>query len=182
MTGGSMFLPFLPMLPIQILLNNFLYDVSQVAIPTDEVDKEYTIKPRPWNVNYIKKFMLLIGPISSIYDFLTYGVMLFIFHASAPLFHTGWFIESLCTQTLVIHVIRTGKVPFLESRPSRFLILTSVLIVTTGILIPFSPLAKPFGFVVPPPLYFVILFFMVITYLLLVQLVKTWFIRKYGYD
>jgi len=182
MTGGIMFLPYLPMLPIQILLNNFLYDVSQVAIPTDKVDKEYLIKPRPWNVQYIKKFMIIIGPISSIYDFLTYGVMLFIFHASAPLFHTGWFIESLCTQTLVIHVIRTGKVPFLESRPSRFLILTSVFIVTAGILIPFSPLAKPFGFVVPPPLYFVILFFMVITYLFLVQVVKNWFIKRYGYD
>jgi len=182
MTGGSMFLPFLPMLPIQILLNNFLYDLSQVAIPNDGVDKEYTIKPRPWNVNYIKKFMIIIGPISSIYDFLTYGVMLFIFHASPELFHTGWFIESLCTQTLIIHVIRTGKIPFLESRPSRFLILTSILIVTTGIAIPFSPLAKPFGFVAPPPLYFVILFFMVITYMLLVQVVKTWFIKKYGYE
>jgi Mg2+-importing ATPase len=182
MTGGSMFLPFLPMLPIQILLNNFLYDVSQVAIPTDGVDKEYLTKPRPWDVQYIKKFMIIIGPISSIYDFLTYGIMLFIFHASAALFHTGWFIESLCTQTLVIHVIRTGKVPFLESRPSRFLILTSIFIVAIGIFIPFSPLAKPFGFVVPPPLYFVLLFFMVITYLLLVQVVKKWFIKKYGYE
>jgi Mg2+-importing ATPase len=181
MTGGSMFLPYLPMLPIQILLNNFLYDVSQIAIPTDEVDKEYLINPRPWNVQYIKKFMIVIGPISSIYDFMTYGVMLFIFHASPELFHTGWFIESLCTQTLVIHVIRTGKIPFLESRPSRFLILTSVLIVATGIIIPFLPLAKPFGFVRPPPLYFVVLFFIVITYLLLVQVVKTWFIKKYGY-
>lgn len=182
MTGGSMFLPFLPMLPIQILLNNFLYDLSQVAIPTDGVDKEYLIKPRPWNVQYIKKFMIIIGPLSSIYDFLTFGIMLFIFHASPKLFHTGWFIESLCTQTLVIHVIRTGKIPFLESRPSRFLILTSVFIVTAGILIPFSPLAKPFGFVAPPPLYFIVLFFIVITYLLLVQVVKNWFIKKYGYD
>ncbi len=182
MTGGSIFLPYLPMLPIQILLNNFLYDVSQVAIPTDKVDKEYLIKPRPWNVQYIKKFMVIIGPISSIFDFLTFGVMLFIFHASPKLFHTGWFIESLCTQTLVIHVIRTGKIPFLESKPSRFLILSSVFIVTAGILIPFSPLAKPFGFVAPPPLYFIVLFFIVITYLLLVQVVKNWFIKKYGYD
>ncbi len=182
MTGGSMFLPFLPMLPIQILLNNFLYDLSQIAIPTDEVDKEYLRLPRPWNVKSIKKFMLIIGPISSIYDFITYGVMLFIFHAPAELFHTGWFIESLCTQTLVIHIIRTGKVPFLESRPSRFLILTSIFIVVTGIVIPFSPLARHFGFVAPPPLYFVLLFFIVITYLLLVQVVKTWFVKKYGYD
>ncbi|MFA5090100.1 MAG: magnesium-translocating P-type ATPase [Candidatus Omnitrophota bacterium] len=182
MTGGSMFLPFLPMLPIQILLNNFLYDVSQIAIPTDDVDKEYILKPRPWNVDYIKKFMVIIGPISSIYDFLTYGVMLFIFHADARLFHTGWFIESLCTQTLVIHVIRTGKVPFIESKPSRFLIFASIAIVTIGILIPFSPLARPFGFVSPPPMYFVALLLMVGTYLLFVQIVKKWFIRKYGYE
>jgi Mg2+-importing ATPase len=181
MTGGSMFLPFLPMLPIQILLNNFLYDLSQIAIPNDKVDSEYLVKPRPWNVQYIKKFMVIIGPISSIYDFLTYGVMLFVFHASPQLFHTGWFIESLCTQTLVIHIIRTGKIPFVESWPSRFLILTSLLIVTIGICIPFSPLAKPFGFVPPPALYFVVLFFMIITYLLLVQVVKSWFIKKYGY-
>jgi len=184
MTGGSIFLPFLPMEPIQILLNNFLYDLSQIAIPTDEVDKEYILKARPWNVDYIKKFMVIIGSISSLYDFLTYGVMLFIFHASKnpELFHTGWFIESLCTQTFVIHVIRTGKIPFIESKPSRFLILTSVLIVATAILIPFSPLAKSFGFVAPPPLYFLILFLMVSTYLLLVQLVKKWFIKKYGYE
>jgi len=182
MTGGSLFLPFLPMLPIQILLNNFLYDVSQIAIPTDQVDKEYVLKPRPWNVKYIRNFMVIIGPISSIFDFLTYGVMLFIFHASAELFHTGWFIESLCTQTLVIHIIRTGKIPFIESRPSRFLLLMSVIIVSIGIAIPFSPLAKPFGFVKPPLMYFVALFIMVVTYLLLVQAVKKWFIKKYGYE
>ncbi len=180
MAGGSIFLPFLPMLPIQILLNNFLYDLSQIAIPTDEVDKEYLIKPQPWNVQYIKKFMVIIGPISSIYDFLTYGVMLFIFHSSAALFHTGWFIESLCTQTLVIHVIRTGKIPFLESRPSKFLIFTSIFIVTLGIIIPFSPLAKAFGFVAPPAGFFIALFLMVTTYLFLVQAVKVWFIKKYG--
>ncbi len=182
MTGGSLFLPFLPMLPIQILLNNFLYDLSQVAIPTDEVDKEYLRQPRPWRVDYIKKFMLIIGPISSIYDFLTYGVMLFIFHANASLFHTGWFIESLCTQTLVIYVIRTGKVPFLESRPSGFLVLTSLMIISIGMIIPFTPLAGPFGFTAPPPAYFAVLFFIVLTYLLLVQGVKTWFIKKFGQD
>ena len=182
MTGGSLFLPFLPMLPIQILLNNFLYDISQIAIPTDQVDKEYIVRPRPWNVKYIRNFMVIIGPISSIYDFLTYAVMLFIFHAQAELFHTGWFIESLCTQTLVIHIIRTGKIPFIESRPSRFLILMSVIIVSLGIAIPFTALAKPFGFVKPPPMYFVALFIMVVTYLFLVQAVKRWFIQKYGYE
>ncbi len=182
MTGGSLFLPFLPMLPIQILLNNFLYDLSQVAIPTDEVDREYLRQPRPWRVDYIKKFMLIIGPISSVYDFLTYGVMLFIFHADAALFHTGWFIESLCTQTLVIYVIRTGKVPFLESRPSGFLVLTSLVIISVGMLIPFTPLAGPFGFTAPPPAYFAVLLFIVLTYLLLVQGVKVWFIKKFGQD
>jgi Mg2+-importing ATPase len=182
MTGGSIFLPFLPMLPIQILLNNFLYDLSQVAIPTDEVDKEYLRKPRPWDIQYIKRFMIIIGPISSIFDFVTYGVMLFVFHASEQMFHTGWFIESLCTQTLVIHVIRTSKVPFIESRPSRFLIFTSIFIVSLGIFIPFSPLAVPFGFVALPPAYFIALFIIVAAYLLLVQAVKKWFVRRYGYD
>ena len=170
------------MLPIQILLNNFLYDLSQAAIPSDQVDKEYLRNPRQWNVNAIKKFMLIIGPISSVYDFFTYGVMLLIFHARAELFHTGWFIESLCTQTLVIHVIRTGKIPFIESMPSNFLIFTSIFIVSLGIFIPFSPLARPFGFVAPPPAYFLALFLMVVTYLFFVQIVKTWFIKKYGYD
>jgi len=182
MTGGSLFLPFLPMLPIQILLNNFLYDLSQVAIPSDQVDKEYLRNPRQWNVKAIKKFMLIIGSISSVYDFFTYGVMLLIFHARAELFHTGWFIESLCTQTLVIHVIRTGKIPFIESMPSNFLIFTSIFIVSLGIFIPFSPLARPFGFVAPPPAYFLALFLIVVTYLFFVQIVKTWFIKKYGYD
>jgi Mg2+-importing ATPase len=182
MTGGSMFLPFLPMLPIQILLNNFLYDLSQVAIPTDAVDKEYLLKPRPWDVEKIKKFTIIIGPISSIFDFATYGVMLFVFHADAALFHTGWFLESLCTQTLVIHIIRTGKVPFIESKPSRFLVFTSVFIVSVGIAIVYSPLAKPFGFVPPPPAYFAALALIVSAYLIMVQAVKSWFIKKYGYD
>jgi Mg2+-importing ATPase len=182
MTGASLFLPFLPMLPIQILLNNFLYDLSQIAVPTDEVDKEYTIKPRPWNINLIKNFMIIIGPVSSIFDFLTYGMMLFIFHASQPLFHTGWFLESLTTQTLVIHIIRTGKIPFIESRASGFLITTSVLIVAMGFGLVFSPLAGALGFVVPPPLYFILLAPLAVVYLYLVQVVKVWFIRKYGYD
>ena len=182
MTGGSMFLPFLPMLPIQILLNNFLYDMSQVAVPTDEVDSDYLTMPRPWKISSIRRFMMIIGPISSIFDFITFGVMLFVFRASAALFHTGWFIESLCTQTLVIYVIRTGKIPFLESWPSRSLMLTSALIVTLGMIIPFTPLADDFGFVAPPPLYYLILITIVVTYLLLVQTVKSWFVRKYGFD
>ncbi len=182
MTGASLFLKFLPMLPIQILLNNFLYDLSQVAIPTDEVDKEYLTQPRPWNVKSIRRFMISIGPISSIFDFITYGVLLFIFHASQEFFRTGWFLESLCTQTLVIHIIRTGKIPFIESKPSKFLIFTSLFIVTIGIIIPFSPLATPFGFVPPPPTYFIALVCIIIIYLFLVQFVKRQFIKKFGYD
>ena len=182
MTGASLFLPFLPMLPIQILLNNFLYDLSQVAIPSDEVDKEYLLKARPWNIDYIKKFIIFIGPISSIFDFVTFWVLLRLFHASQPLFNTGWFLESLCTQTLVIHVIRTGKIPFIESKPSQFLIFTSIYIVTIGLVLPFTPLGKYFKFVIPPPLYFVALIIIVVAYLFTVQLVKSWFIKKYGYE
>ncbi len=181
-TGASLFLPFLPMLPIQILLNNFLYDLSQVAIPSDEVDEEYLLKSRPWNVKYIKKFMIFIGPISSIFDFVTFGVLLFVFHASQPLFSTGWFLESLCTQTLVIHIIRTGKIPFIESKPSQFLMFTSIYIVTIGLVIPFTPLGKFFGFVSPPLTYFIALFLIVVSYLFLVQIAKKWFIKKYGYE
>jgi len=182
MTGASLFLPFLPMLPIQILLNNFLYDISQVAIPSDEVDEEYLQKARPWNVNYIKKFMIVIGPISSIFDFITFGVLWFMFHASESLFHTGWFLESLCTQTLVIYIIRTGKKPFIESKPSQFLMFTSIYIVTIGLFIPFTPLGKYFGFVAPPLSYFPVLAGIVGSYLLLVQIVKKLFIKKYGYE
>ncbi|MDD5431858.1 MAG: magnesium-translocating P-type ATPase [Candidatus Omnitrophica bacterium] len=182
MTGASLFLPFLPMLPIQILLNNLLYDISQIAIPSDDVDKEYLLKSRPWNINYIKKFMITIGPVSSLFDFITFGVLLWVFKAPEQLFHTGWFLESLCTQTLVIHVIRTGKIPFIESKPSQFLIFTSIYIVTIALVIPFIPLGKHFGFVTPPPGYFLALILIVTAYLFMVQRVKRWFIRKYGYE
>ncbi|MCX8081942.1 MAG: magnesium-translocating P-type ATPase [bacterium] len=182
MTGASVFLPFLPMLPIQILLNNLLYDISQIAIPSDEIDKEYLIKTRPWNVEYIKKFMLFIGPVSSLFDFVTFGVLWFVFKAHQPLFNTGWFLESLCTQTLVIHIIRTGKVPFVESKPSPFLIFTSIYIVTIGLILPFIPLGKYFGFVQPPPTYFIALIVIVAFYLFTVQQVKMWFIKRHGYE
>jgi Mg2+-importing ATPase len=172
------------MTPIQILLNNFLYDLSQVAIPTDNVDKEYLATPRPWNIDSIRRFMLIIGPISSIFDFITFGTLLLIFHSSQnpQLFHTGWFWESLCTQTLVIHIIRTGKTPFIESKPSKFLIFTSIFIVAIGIILPFSFLGKAFGFIIPPPSYFAALFIIVGVYLSAVHIGKKWFIRKYGYD
>ncbi len=182
MTGAALFLPFLPMLPIQILLNNFLYDISQVAIPTDDVDKEYVEKPRPWNIDYIKRFVLFIGPLSSVFDFLTFGVLLFVFQASPQLFHTGWFIESLCTQTLIIYIIRTNKLPFIESRPSKLLMATTLAILVVAFALPFSPAASLLGFTPLPLLYFAILAVMIATYMLLVQFVKTIVVRKYGYE
>ena len=180
MTGASIFLPFLPMLPIQILLNNLLYDISQIAIPTDEVDKEYLVSPRPWNIDGIKKFMLIIGPISSLFDFITFGVLLFWLKASPQLFHTGWFLESLLTQTLVIHVIRTRKIPFKESWPSGFLLVSSIVIVLVGFYIPLSPLAENLGFVTPPAVFYVALFFIASAYFFLVQVVKSWFVKRFG--
>lgn len=182
MTGASIFLPFLPMMPIQILMNNFLYDISQTSIPTDRVDEEYLKQPRPWNIKSIKRFMLLIGPVSSIFDFATFGILWFLFRARQPLFNTGWFLESLCTQTLVIHVIRTGKKPFVESKPSTLLILTSIAIIMVGIILPFSPLSQVLDFVTPPPLFFLILGIIVLLYLFTVQLVKSHVVKKYGYD
>jgi P-type Mg2+ transporter len=182
MAGATLFLPFLPMLPIQILLNNFLYDLSQFSLPTDKVDKEYLAKPKPWNVNFIKRFMLYIGPISSIFDFVTFGVMLYIFNAQPALFQTGWFIESLCTQTLIIYIIRTNKLPFIESKPSNYLLVTSLLILAIGFAIPFTPLAVFFGFTPLPALYFLILAGIIVCYVVLVQLMKSWMIKKYGVD
>lgn len=182
MTTASILFPFLPMLPIQILLNNFLYDISQIAIASDDVDEEYLAKSRPWNINYIKKFMIVFGGVSSIFDFVTFGVLWFIFRANESLFHTGWFLESLCTQTLIIHIIRTGKLPFVESRASQFLIFTSIYIVTIGLVIPFTPLGKHFGFTMPPVSYLFSLTVIVLLYMFMVQMVKNWFIQKYGYE
>jgi Mg2+-importing ATPase len=181
MTGASLLLPFLPMLPIQVLLNNFLYDLSQVAIPTDEVDQDYLETPKPWDIGAIRKFMMIIGPVSSIFDFITFGVLYFVFRFSTPMFQTGWFLESLCTQTLVIHVIRTSKVPFIQSRPSRFLVFTSILIVCVGLAIPLSPLGHYFGFKALPGTFFLALAAIVVCYLVMTHFVKTWFVKKYGY-
>ena len=177
MAGASFFLPFLPMLPTQILLNNFLYDLSQVTIPTDNVDETYIIKPRRWDISMIRDFMIYIGPISSIFDFLTFFIMLSIFRASPELFHTGWFVESLATQTLVLFIIRTARSP-LHSRPSLPLAVTVLLVVAIGMLLPVTPLAAALGFTPLPLLYFLFLAGMVITYLLLVEVVKRWLMRR----
>jgi Mg2+-importing ATPase len=171
MAGASLFLPFLPMLSTQILLNNFLYDTAQITIPSDNVDASYTRSPQRWNMRLIRNFMLFIGPISSIYDFLTFYVLLHFFHASEPLFHTGWFVESLATQTLVLFVIRTMGNPF-RSRPSLPLAITTVLIVVIGIILPFSPLSSILGFTPLPAPYFTFLAISTLTYLLLVEVAK----------
>jgi P-type Mg2+ transporter len=178
MAAASMFLPFLPMLPLQILLNNFLYDIAQVPIPSDHVDGTYTLKPKRWNVAFIRRFMLVIGPLSSIYDFLTFAVMLGLFRASASLFRTGWFVESLATQTLVIFIIRTAGRPW-RSRPSAGLTCGVCACVAVGAAIPFTPVAPWLGFTPLPPLFFAILVLMVVTYLGLVEVVKRWFYRRY---
>ena len=166
------------MLPLQILLNNFLYDLSQVAIPSDRVDGTYVVKPRRWNVAFIRRYMLLIGPISSAFDFLTFGVMLWVFRAGEELFHTGWFVESLATQTLVIFVIRTADRPW-ASRPSAPLAWGVGACVGVGVLLPFTPLAPWLGFTPLPPLFFGVLVVMIGTYLALVEVVKRWFFRRY---
>ena len=171
MAGASIFLPFLPMLPTQILLNNFMYDLSQLTIPTDNVDDEFLRKPQQWDIGLIRKFMLVIGPISSIFDFLTFYVLLHFFHAGEMLFHTGWFVESLATQTLVIFIIRTTSNP-LRSRPSRPLAITTLSIVVIGMLLPFTGLAETLGFVPPSRTYFAYLMVATIVYLILVEMGK----------
>jgi Mg2+-importing ATPase len=180
--GASAFLPFVPMLPIQVLTNNLLYDFSQTTIPTDEVDAEWLERPRKWDIAGIRKFILFIGPISSIFDYLTFFMMLFVFKAwdNPALFHTGWFVESNFTQTLIIHVIRTNKIPFIQSRASWPLIATSVAIVGIVAWLTISPIADALGLVALPPLYWLLLAGILILYIGLTQIIKTWFYRKYG--
>ena len=178
MAAATVFLPFLPMLPTQILLNNFLYDLAQVTIPTDNVDPVYIQSPQKWNVRIIRNFMIAIGPISSIFDFLTFYILLTIFRSSEALFHTGWFVESLATQTLVLFVIRTAGRPW-SNRPSLPLAWTTVMIVIVGVLVPFSPLAERLGFVRLPGAFFVFLAGAVITYLILVEIVKARLVRSF---
>ncbi|HYY31057.1 MAG TPA: magnesium-translocating P-type ATPase, partial [Chthoniobacterales bacterium] len=180
--GASAFLPYVPMAPLQVLTNNLLYDFSQVPIPTDSVGPEETAKPRPWHIGEITKFILLIGPVSSIFDYTTYFMMLYVFDAwdpsKASLFQTGWFVESLMTQTLIIHVIRTKKVPFIQGRASWPLTVTTVIIMSIGMWLPYSPLAAALGFVHLPPLYWPLLFLTLLCYVVLTQIVKMWLIRK----
>ena len=180
--GASAFLPFLPMAPIQVLTNNLLYDFSQVPIPADAVDDEQVTRPRPWNIGEIKRFILFIGPISSIFDYTTFFVMLWVFKcwdpSRASLFQTGWFVESLMTQTLIIHVIRTNKIPFLQSRASWALTATTLTIMALGMWLPYSPLASSLGFTHLPRMYWPILMLTLLGYVGLTQVIKVWLLRK----
>jgi P-type Mg2+ transporter len=180
--GASIFLPFLPMAPIQVLTNNLLYDFSQTTIPTDNVDPEYIDAPRKWDIDGIFKFMIFIGPISSIFDYVTYGVMLFVFNAwtNPALFQTGWFVESLLTQTLVIHIIRTAKIPFFQSRASAALITTSAVICVVGVALPYTWLGSALGFTPLPPLYWAFVAAILASYAILTHVVKVWFFRRFG--
>lgn len=180
--GASAFLPFVPMAPIQVLTTNLLYDFAQVPIPTDKVDTDDTAMPRPWDVSGIRKFVLLIGPISSIFDYLTFWVMLTIFDCwnppNASLFQTGWFIESIITQMLIIHIIRTNKVPFVQGAASWPIMLTSFWLIVIAIGLPYSPAAKALGFTALPLLYWPILFLIILGYGLLTHTMKMWLVRK----
>ncbi|MCT3653429.1 magnesium-translocating P-type ATPase [Elizabethkingia anophelis] len=183
MIGASAFLPFLPMLPLQILTQNLLYDVSQSSIPWDTMDKDFLEKPKKWDASSIKKFMLYIGPLSSIFDYITFAVMFFIFKANTPehqsLFQTGWFVEGLLSQTLIVHIIRTKKIPFIQSWAAAPVVALTSLIMLIGLSIPFTPIA---GYLKMQPLplsYFPYLLAILTGYCILTQLVKQWFIKKF---
>ncbi len=180
--GVSLFLPFLPMAPLQILTNNLLYDFSQVPIPTDHVDAELVAVPRPWSMHEITRFILFIGPCSSIFDYTTYLMMLFVFNcwdpSQASLFQTGWFVESLLTQTLIIHVIRTNRIPFLQSRASPALIATTIGIIATGMWLPSSFLGPALGMTALPGLYWPLLALTLFSYVVLTQGVKLWLLHR----
>ena len=193
--GASYLIPFLPMKPIQILVNNLLYDFSQTGIPTDNVDQELIDKPLKWNINNIKKFMIYIGPMSSIFDYATFGLMWFVFKSSEflnplisssdkiyrqDLFQTGWFVESLLTQTLIVHIIRTRKIPFFGSVASLPMVLTTLFIMAIGVWLPYSPFASILGFVPLPAVYWLWIAGFLVSYSILTHFVKTWFFKKYG--
>lgn len=195
--GASYLLPFLPMKPVQILTNNLLYDFSQTGIPTDSVDKELLEKPLKWNIENIKRFMIYIGPISSIFDYLTFALMWFFFKCKdyltwgadtemgnylSSLFQTGWFVESLFTQTLIVHIIRTRRIPFFQSSASLPMILTTLIVMIVGALLPYSPFASYFGFVPLPLSYWIWILSFLLGYGFLAHFMKSWFFKKFGGD
>src|SRR6185312_11228041 len=183
MLGASAILPFLPMLPIQILIQNLLYDISQISIPWDRMDAEYIEKPQKWNAGGISRFMIFIGPISSIFDYATYALMWYVFKANSPahqsLFQSGWFIEGLLSQTLIVHMIRTKKIPFIQSWATAPVLALTTAIMAVGIFLPFSGFADALNMVPLPLSYFPWLLGILLAYCMLTQFVKVWFIRKF---
>ena len=184
--GSSAVLPFLPMQPVQLLMQNLLYDLSQTAIPFDHVDDEYVVKPRKWEIKDIGRFMLFMGPISSLFDYATFAVMWFIIKANtveqASLFQTGWFVEGLLSQTLIVHMIRTQKFPFIQSRASNSLLFMTAIVMLVGLIIPFTRFGANMGLMALPGIYFVWLAGILFSYCVLAQLVKHWFVKKYGFN
>lgn len=198
--GASYLLPFLPMLPIQILVNNLLYDVSQIGIPSDTVDREYIARPRKWNIANIRKFMMFMGPVSSFFDYCTFFTLLYLFGCAsykasptggpadahsvylAALFHSTWFVESLLTQTLIVHIIRTNRIPFLQSRSSIFLAMMTFIVMAIGIGLPYSPLAPCLGLVPLPFMLWLWIAGFMLGYILLAHWMKIWFYKRFGYD
>jgi len=184
MLGASALLPFLPMAPVQVLLNNLLYDVSQTSVPTDSVDAEYLAAPRAWDIAAITRTMLLIGPVSSLFDYATFALLWFWLGATTPaeaaLFQTGWFVESLLSQTLIVHVLRTARVPFIESAPSPALLATTLGICAIGVLLPYTPLGASFGLVPLPGEYWMVMAALLPAYLALTQWVKGRLVQRFG--
>jgi Mg2+-importing ATPase len=184
-TGAVLFLPFLPMLPIQILLNNFIYDFAQITIPGDNVDSDMTLKPKKWDLGYLKRYMLIFGPVSSLFDFITFGVLFFVFGfvalSDAAMFQTGWFMESLATQTLVILLIRTNGIPFVESKPSKMLFFSSIACVAVGWTLPYTKLGQYLGFVPLPMNIVLVLVAIVAAYFIVIEVVKKVFKEKIAY-
>jgi Mg2+-importing ATPase len=185
------------MAPIQVLLNNLLYDVSQVGIPSDKVDEEYLTTPRKWNIANIRRFMMIIGPMSSLFDYATFFLMLYVFNCSLfsaagtsaaektyyeSLFHTGWFVQSILTQTLIVHIIRTRKIPFFQSIASPFLLGTTLAVMAAGAFLPYSPFAAYLGFVPLPASYWYWIGGFLLGYAFITHHVKVWFHKKYGID
>jgi Mg2+-importing ATPase len=177
--GASIILPFLPMLPIQILLNNLLYDLSQLTISSDHIDTDYLKLPKKWDIGSIKHFMLIFGPISSLSDFLTFFILLKVLNAQSALFQTGWFVESLLSQTIIIFSIRTSVVPFFKSKPSLLLVISSIIVAIIALILPFSPVANLFSFVAPPIRFYIYLPFIMFFYLFSVEIAKLWFHKSF---
>jgi Mg2+-importing ATPase len=182
--GASAFLPFLPMAPVQVLLNNLLYDVSQTALATDSVDAADLTRPRKWDIGNIGRYMLVFGPISSLFDYATYFTLLYAFQAreNPSLFQTGWFVESVLSQTLIVHVIRTGGIPFLDSRPAAPLLVTTIAVCAAAMWLPFSGFAHLLGLTPLPSAYWFALAAILVCYLLLTQSVKAALVHRFGLD